>query len=79
MTAILIVITNLLIYCYLGKLATETYEKMSDCVYKMDWHELLIDLKKYFILLIKNMQKPLYYHGFGVIYLNLETFTKVSI
>lgn len=79
MTTASVTVTNLLIYCFFGKLATESFAKMSDCVYNMDWHELPIGLQKYLILMIANMQKPLYFHGFGVINLNLETFTKVRI
>lgn len=70
--------TMLLIYCYLGKVATESFAKMSDCVYNMKWYELPVNLQKYVILMIMYMQKPLYYHGHGVIYVNLETFTKVN-
>lgn len=78
-TAVLVGTSNLLMYCYLSKLATDSYAKMSDCVYnKITWYELPIGLQKYFVLMIQNMQQPLNYHGFGVIYLNLETFTKVS-
>lgn len=73
-------LVNLLIYCYLGKSATESHGKMSDCIYyNIKWYKLSIELQKHFILMIKNMQKPIYYHGFGVIYLNLETFTKASV
>lgn len=73
MTTGLVGIANLFIYCYLGKLSTESYAKMADCVYN------IIGLQKHYILMIANMQKPLYYHGFGVIYLELETFTRVSL
>ena len=60
-------------------MATESFEKMSDCVFDMDWYELPIGLQKYYVLMIEIIQKPHYYHGFRVIYLNLETFTRVSI
>lgn len=74
---LLIGMVSILIYCYLGKISTESYEEMSDCVYKMKWYVLPIELQKFFILMIANMEKSLQYHGFGVIDLNLETFTKV--
>lgn len=67
----------LFIYCYFGKLATESYAKMSDCVFEMVWYEQPYELRKYFLLMITNMQKPIYYHGFGVATLNLETFVNV--
>lgn len=52
---------------------------MSDCVFEMNWPELPNGLQKYIILMIENMQKPLYYHGFGIVNLDLETFAKVSV
>lgn len=45
----------------------------------MTWHKLPTELQKYFILMIRNMQKPLYYHGFEVARLDLQMFSKVSM
>lgn len=67
----------LFVYCYFGKLATDSYRKMSDCVYDLNWQELPLRLRKY-IILITNMQKTIYYHGFEVAVLNLNTFFRVS-
>lgn len=68
----------LFFYCYCGRVATESFEMMSDALYEANWHKLPIQQQKYFILMIKNAQRPLYYHGSGVAILNLQTFTKVS-
>lgn len=51
---------------------------MADCLYDTNWQKLPIRLQKYVVLMIGNAQKPLYYHGFGVALLNLETFNGVS-
>lgn len=69
---------NLLLYCYFGKMATESFEKMSDCVYELNWQVLPINLQKYILIMIINMQKSLYYHGFEVAVLNLNTYLRVS-
>lgn len=52
---------------------------MADCIYELAWRKLTNGLQKYFIILIANMQRPFYYHGFGIANLDLETFTKVKI
>lgn len=65
------------VMCFFGKMATESFEKMSYCLFEFDWHRLPVHLQKYFILMIGNTQRPLFYHGFGICILNLETFTKV--
>lgn len=69
----------LFLYCFLGKFATDNFGGMSDCLYNADWYELTVGLQKYFIIMIRNTQKPLYYHGLGIVVLNLETFCKVRI
>lgn len=69
---------NLFLYCFFGKLASDSFAKMADCLYEYNWYELPFDLEKYFIIMIANAQKPLFYDGFGVLVLNLQTFTNVS-
>ncbi|XP_055308954.1 odorant receptor 67d-like [Sitodiplosis mosellana] len=76
-SVVLIGFSTLFLYCYLGKVATESFEKMANYLYyEVNWHELPIELQRYFILMIANIQKPLYYHGFSIITLKLETFCK---
>lgn len=48
----------LFMYCYFGKIASESSLEIAN-------------------FMITNAQAQLYYHGFGVAFLNLETFTKV--
>lgn len=69
--------SNLFIDCFFGKLATESFLEMADCLFESDWQSLSIEFQKYFILMISNAQIPLYYHGFGLAVLNLETFSNV--
>lgn len=67
----------LLLYCVFGKVASSSYENISIYLYEANWVELPLELQKYFVVLIANAQRPLFYHGFGVVVLHLETFTKV--
>lgn len=59
-------------------MATLNFERMTDIVFEMNWLDLPVDLQKYFILIIANMQKPLYYYGGGIVILDLSTFVNVS-
>lgn len=71
---------NLFIYCYFGKISTDSFANMSDFVYlKMEWHILPSKLQKYVVLMIGNMSRPLFYHGFQVAVVDLSTFIRVSI
>lgn len=73
-------LSNLFVYCYFGQLATESFEQMRDYLYEgLHWFKLTIKLQKYIVLMLLNMQKPIYYHGFGVALLNLRTFIQVRI
>lgn len=76
-TGVLAGTSNLFAYCYLGKMATHSYENMAKCLYDCNWHELSPKLQKYIVVMMANAQRPVYYDGFGVAVLNLETFTKV--
>lgn len=76
--AIPVGISNLFVYCYFGKLATESHMKMSDCLYESNWLDLSPKLQKYFIIMIANTQRPIFYHGSGIAVMNLETFTRVN-
>lgn len=66
------------VYCFFGKMATESFEQMSICLYESNWTEFSVDLQKYIMLMIQNSQRTLFYHGFGIINLDLMTFCKVS-
>lgn len=74
----LVGVANLFFFCYFGILATESFRGMADALYESNWSEVPVRLQKYFIIMVANTQKPVYYHGFGVAVLNLETFTRVS-
>lgn len=69
---------NLFLYCFFGAMATESYEQMAECLYKSKWYGRPTHLQKYFIIMIGNMQRPLYYHGFGLAILNLQTYSTVN-
>lgn len=68
---------NLFFYCFYGKSATEYYLNFADLLFQSKWYELPNKLQKSIIIMIGNAQQPLYYHGFNIAYLNLETFTNV--
>lgn len=68
----------LFLFCCFGRLLTEKYERMPDCLYESKWNELPIELQKFYVIIIGVSQRPLFYHGFGMIYLNLQTFTQVN-
>lgn len=70
-------LSNLFLYCFLGKLATDSFEEMADCLYNSNWMVLPVQLQKYLIIMIENIQQPICYHGFKIINLDLITFITV--
>lgn len=68
----------LFLYCYFGEMASNSFEKMINLLFECNWSILPVDLQKYLIIMIANAQRPIFYHGFHVIILNLETFGNVS-
>lgn len=71
--------SNLYLYCYFGQSAHDHYIDLSDVYFEANWRKLPDELQKYFTLMCANAQLPLYYHGFGVAYINLNTFLRVSV
>lgn len=72
-------LSNLFIYCCFGEWATRNYDQMSECLYyDSNWFNLPNKLQKYLVLMIANMQKPMYYHGFEVAIMDLQTFILVK-
>lgn len=51
---------------------------MSDLLFESEWHRIPVNLQKYVILMIADMQRPVFYHGFRIAVLDLETFAKVE-
>lgn len=72
-------LANLLLYCYYGKQTTDYYGAFGDCLFESKWYNLPVDLQKVVLMVIGNAQQPLFYHGFRVARINLETFTSVSL
>lgn len=60
-----------------GRLTTERFGQMADCLFESNWPKLPINLQKNIRIIIQNAQRPLYYHGLQIVTLNLESFVKV--
>lgn len=72
-------VATISVYCYYGKMATESYKDMAYCLFESNWLYLPVELQKFFIMMIADAQIPLQYHAFHIVTLNLETLTKVSV
>lgn len=70
-------ILTLFLYCYFGQLATEGFIQMSNVLYDSNWSHQSVQLQKCIVFMMSNMQKPLYFNGFGVANLNMRTFISV--
>lgn len=71
-------ISNLFIYCFFGELASESFGRMADSLYfDSNWQKFSTKLQRSVIIITTNTQRPLYYHGFGMAVLKLETATNV--
>lgn len=77
LVAFIVCIANPLMYCFFGQMATESYAKMAQCSFECNWQQLPLDLQRYLVLMMANAQRPMVYHGFGCVTLNLETFRDV--
>lgn len=76
--SLLVSSANLYLYCYYGNRSTTDYAKMAHYLYESNWYTYPAELQKYFKMMIENAQLPLFYHGFRIVQLNLETYLKVK-
>ncbi|XP_031636677.1 odorant receptor 49a-like [Contarinia nasturtii] len=65
---------NLFLYCYFGNRSTDECFSYANLLFESSWFELPVMLEKFITVMIANAQRPLFYHGFGVARLNLDTF-----
>lgn len=72
-------LSTLFLYCYFGQVAGDCYDRMDITFYKSNWLNIPIELQKYFVIMIGNAQIPLNYHGFGIAFLNLNTYLRVRL
>lgn len=70
--------SNLFLYCHFGSRSTQTSLAYANLIYDSEWFQLPTELQKFIIVMIANAQRPLFYHGFGVARLNLDTFCSVN-
>lgn len=76
--AIVIVGLHLFVYCFNGQRVTDFYAAYDTCLYDSNWMDLPINLQLTMVPMIRNAQRPFFYHGSGIVHLNLETYAKVG-
>lgn len=69
---------TLLFYCQAGSSITVVFEELADTAYQSKWYKYDNKLKKYLIPFIANCQVPLKFDGLKMVYLSLQTFSKVK-
>lgn len=75
----LVNISLVFVQCLLGKMATERFAQMPNHLFHSKWYRLPVKTQKYFILMLANTQQPVFFDGFEMFVLNLETFSSVSV
>lgn len=70
---------NLYLICLGGDVVSRNFIMYADCLFETDWYKMANPLQKYFIIMIAETQKPLYFDGYSIININLEAFSKVFL
>lgn len=68
---------NLFGLCYYGSVTSTSFQMMGESLYECDWYNLSIEWKKNFLIMFRNVQRPIAYHGQYFAVLNLNIFFKV--
>lgn len=78
MLGLMVSTSDLFLYCFFGKMSTDSFAMIGENAYEINWQRFSIKLQRYFILMIGNGQRSLYFRACGMTILDLETFTQVS-
>ncbi|XP_063924645.1 uncharacterized protein LOC135138598 [Zophobas morio] len=66
------------IYCYTAELVTEASEKVSNIFYNQIWYNFEeSSISKQVIFVISRAQKKILFSGYGIVWINMMTFTQV--
>lgn len=75
---VLMSISTVYLYCFIGSLTTDHFFRYGDISYESQWYKP-IDLQKSVQLIIADAQRPIIFHGFHIIELNIPGFTMVHL
>ncbi|RZC34110.1 7tm 6 domain containing protein, partial [Asbolus verrucosus] len=68
------------IYCFTTEAISENSENIGNAVYQSSWYETAGNTAKRDILpIINRAQKRIVFRGFGLVWINMETFTRLKI
>lgn len=59
-------------------MATTQFEQLPTYLFESDWPNLPLKLQKYYLSMLANAQQTLHFDGFGILSVDMKSFTKVS-
>ncbi|KAJ3620418.1 hypothetical protein MTP99_004366 [Tenebrio molitor] len=66
------------IYCFNAEVLSEASESIGDAVYNSPWYDTsVLEVRKTVTLVIAKSQKKIVFSGFGLVWINLKTFTQI--
>lgn len=65
-------------YCYIGARISHYFSSVADLAYQTNWYMFPLELRKHFILIIRQSQVSFTFDGLKLFDCNLITFTSVS-
>ncbi|XP_063924642.1 odorant receptor 67a-like [Zophobas morio] len=70
-------IVETVIYCFNAELLSEASENVGNAAYNSKWYDTNVsELRKSIVLVISRSQKRIVFSGFGLVLINLKTFTQ---
>lgn len=60
-------------------MATDSFMDMTDCLFQSNWSNISVDQQEFFIFMIKNARRPIFYNGSRIVKVNLETYAGVGL
>lgn len=67
------------LFCELGELISEQYEKVDLQLFECKWYRFPIQIQRELVIVIANVQQPVYIYGYGNVLCTRDTLKEVRL
>lgn len=64
-------------FCYYSAIVSTRLSQVADVAYSICWYQFSISLQKRILMMIRQSNRHVFYHGFGIMKCNMETLKMV--
>lgn len=70
-------LTIMYFFCYIAEDVCNKFEEIGNSIYQLNWFHYPPSVQKSLLIIIRQTQRPIRFHGYNVIFCDMPTFAKV--